>query len=423
MHQYFPTSKTVKRHEEVVKFACGLLNNSALIEYVYNIWLETSLQYPLQHDGIQISLFESLYSESLVKIADHHFHNQFVNYYDHEEYPTDTRAIYFPSKVYVFSKINHKLRLGEKKRHHDMTEAMFFVTYMKDEQLRNTFYICCKISERQPAIFVFLMVLSFPNSTEFCSLRLSSDIQSFIIVKSFIPPLILSDLLNQVSESSSLHTVYLYDTSLASTKTLNLNNKVRTLSTFALVYVVMDKSLCENLLRQTMFLNNLINLIIKHGINENMKMNDFVKSGLGEYCKIPPTLCPEFLRVLSNFDNLVILDLSGNTLTGFLPNFIPESQPGLPSLEKLLLYDATLNVDDLNHITNLIQDNKFPNIKALEFDNNNFEGFEDIVEQLLNAGIQYQKEIKLSFRSTNLDKEFTEKLQKQCKGTNVDIKF
>ena len=422
MHQYFPTSKAVKRHEEVVKFACGLLNNPALIEYVYNIWLETSLHYPLQNDGIQISLLESLYSESQVKIPDHHFHNKFVNYYDHEEYPTDTRAIYFPSKAYVFSKINHKLRLGQRKSH-DMTEAMFFVIQMKNEQLTNTLSICCKISERQPAIFVFLMALSFPNSTEFCSLRLSSDIQSFIIVISFVPPVILSDLLDQLSQSTSLHTVYLYDTSLANSKALNLNNKVRSLSTFALVYVVMDKILCENLLRQTMFLNNLINLIIEHGINENMKMNDFVKSGLGEYCEIPPTLCPEFLRGVSNFNNLVLLHLSGNTLTGCLPNFITESQPELPTLEKLQLNDAGLNIDDLNHITNLIQDNKIPNIKEIEFDNNNFEGFEDTIEQLINAGIQYQTELKLSFRSTNLDKEFTEKLQKQCKGTNVDIKF
>ena len=414
----------MKRHEEVVKFACGLLNNSALIEYVYSIWVETTLQhYPLQHDGIQISLFESLYSESQVKLPDHHFHNKFVNYYDHEKYPTDTRAIYFPSKVYVFSKINHKLSLGQRKRHHDMTEAMFVVIQVKDEQLTNTLSICCKISERQPAIFVFLMALSFPNSTEFCSLRVSSDIQSFLIVKSFIPPIILLELLDQVSESSSLHTLYLYDTSLANSKSLNLNNKVRSLSAFALAYIVMDKSLCENLLRQTMFLNNIRHLSIAHGINEKMIMNDVVKSGIGEYCEIPSTLCPEFLRALSNFNNLVFLHLSGNSLTGCLPNFIPESQPGLPSLQELLLYDTALNVDDLNHITNLIQDNKFPNIKVLEFDNNNFEGFEDIVEQLINAGIQYQKELKLSFRSTNLDKEFTEKWQKECKQTNVDMKF
>ena len=106
MHQYFSTSKAVKRHEEVVKFACGLLKNPTLIKYIYNIWIETTLQYPLQHDGIQISGFETLYSESLVKLPDHHFHNHYVNYYNHQRYPTDTRSIYFPSKVYMFSNIN-----------------------------------------------------------------------------------------------------------------------------------------------------------------------------------------------------------------------------------------------------------------------------------------------------------------------------
>ena len=297
-----------------------------------------------------------------------------------------------------------------------------FVIDTHDEQLINILHICCEISQRQPVIKVFLMALTFSNSPKLCSLKLSNDIVSFMVVKSFVQPEFLLDLLDQVSESSTLHTLYLYDTSLAGSRSLGLKNKVMSLSTFALAYVVMDKSFCENLLRQTMFLNNLKRVAISRGINEKMIMNDNVKSGLGEYCEIPSALCSEFLRTLSNFKNLELLDLSGNNLTGCLSNFIPEYHSGLPKLENLFLNDAALNVDDLEHITHLIQDNKIPNMKELRLDNNNFKELEDTVGELINALIQYERELRLSLLGTNLSKEFIEEWRGQCKETNIELK-
>ena len=162
-----------------------------------------------------------------------------------------------------------------------MTEAALAITHTNDEKLMSTLSICCEVSQRQPA----LVYLVFPSSNTFCSFRLSSDVLSFMIVKTFVPADFLSDLLEQVSKSATLDTIYIYDTSLASSRGLILSNKITSLSTFALAYVVMERSLCENLLRQTMFLNNLKFLGITNGINEKMIMIDKVKSGLGEYCE------------------------------------------------------------------------------------------------------------------------------------------
>ena len=63
--------------------------------------------------------------------------------------------------------------------------------------------------------------------------------------------------------------------------------------------------------------------------------------------------------------NLQKLYLSRNTLTGCLSCFLPDPHPGLPQLQRLNLWETKLNKDDLQHLSNITQSNKLPNLQEL----------------------------------------------------------
>ena len=68
--------------------------------------------------------------------------------------------------------------------------------------------------------------------------------------------------------------------------------------------------------------------------------------------------------------NLGYLDLSFNTLTGCLSSFLPDSHPGLPLLEELDMEHTALNEGDLQHLSNITQNNKLPRLRILDLSDN-----------------------------------------------------
>ena len=77
---------------------------------------------------------------------------------------------------------------------------------------------------------------------------------------------------------------------------------------------------------------------------------------------------------LNKLPQLCSLDLSDNTLTGFLSSFLPDPHPGLPQLAKLHLSHTELNKDDLQHLFSIIQSNKLPKLCGLHLSNNTLTG-------------------------------------------------
>ena len=62
---------------------------------------------------IDDDLFKSLQAESSVRLVDHPLHNKYFNYYDHDSLfgDSDTTAVYFPSRLYHFVNMEHKVVL------------------------------------------------------------------------------------------------------------------------------------------------------------------------------------------------------------------------------------------------------------------------------------------------------------------------
>ena len=73
--------------------------------------------------------------------------------------------------------------------------------------------------------------------------------------------------------------------------------------------------------------------------------------------------------------NLQILNLSGNTLTGCLSSFLPDSHPGLPQLKKLDLGYTALKKEDLQQLLYITQHSKLPKLEELYLSGNTLTGY------------------------------------------------
>ena len=120
--------------------------------------------------------------------------------------------------------------------------------------------------------------------------------------------------------------------------------------------------------------------------------------------------------------NLQILDLSNNTLTGHLSSFLPDSHPGIPELEELDLRDTELNKAGLQHLTHLIQTHKLPGLKDLHLGDNRLSEMEMAVEHLIEACVaHHQKELKLILWGNGLSVAFEEKWKQRCAETKIKL--
>ena len=107
--------------------------------------------------------------------------------------------------------------------------------------------------------------------------------------------------------------------------------------------------------------------------------------------------------------NLVDLRLGGNTLTGSISKFIPDSHPGLPFLNNADLNGTKLNEADMSHITRLIETGKLPSLNKLDLRMNSLYLMEPEVSMMIEACIvHHQRELNLGLGLNNQSQPFEE---------------
>ena len=104
---------------------------------------------------------------------------------------------------------------------------------------------------------------------------------------------------------------------------------------------------------------------------------------------IPEQVWPELLQSLSSCRKLSNLDLSANTLTGSLSNFLPDQNARLTSLEYLYLDHTAMNKSDIQHLTHLVQANRLPN-------------WRNVLTKVKNELNQLKKLLQVQLQMTNL---------------------
>ena len=419
------------RHQEVVSFICGLLPDpSPLVNLAYTLFITENIYYESECPHLENGavLFESLYRESNIALPGHHFQNQFINYYKQSYFPDLTGSadrfypnhpIYRPSRVFVFSSLITGVVLGGMNKYKDITDSKIFICHAIVALPDNLFPTCCRISENQPIAKLVLNQVTFRDTTEPCMIKISEKNFRFVMRLVTMPTRLMTHLLDPISQASRVNFVKIDQTSLSGVKTFNLENKASSLQHLSLHSVDMDEDLCANILKEIPSLTSLHFLQICPW-DRDTKM--YRLQGNEKFCHIPRDMCSQILRSVSRLHHLVHLDLCGNNLTGCLSNFLLDSR--LPLLQRLYLENTTITSNDVNHIINIIETGKLPNLEMLNLDRNNLGGIEDEIDRLLNTAITYhQRELEIRLPSRSFSRDKVEKWQTQCTGTTVKCSF
>ena len=136
-----------------------------------------------------------------------------------------------------------------------------------------------------------------------------------------------------------------------------------------------------------------------------------------EDCKMPEDVCGSLVKGLSTCKQLTDLVLSGNTLTGSLPNFTPQRRLG-----SLTISRVGLNHNDLLHLINLVESERLSGLKALAVVGNNLHEMQDLLQRLVESFCtHHQRELELFLFYNNLSDDFNETLKSRCEGTNIKL--
>ena len=91
-------------------------------------------------------------------------------------------------------------------------------------------------------------------------------------------------------------------------------------------------------------------------------------------CELPKQTLSHLIQQINKCGALRVLNLSNTTLTGCLSSFLPDPHPGLPELHQLKLKQTALNKEDLQHLSNITQSNKLPELVVLDLSHNTLTG-------------------------------------------------
>ena len=108
-----PTLESLRRHREVIVFACGIMADpSRLVDHVFSTSIQTKTGTSFEGHGIswlEGVLFESMYTASKKALPGTPLHNPNINDFNYMnvamgDKPLDS-TIYVPSKLYLFDNV------------------------------------------------------------------------------------------------------------------------------------------------------------------------------------------------------------------------------------------------------------------------------------------------------------------------------
>ena len=174
LKELFPSLKVVERYREVVIFTAGLMKDPRpLVQYVYEMQVEYYLMVirtsGVIHLPIDPHLFKWLHAESTVPLP-HPLHNKYINYYDHlgderKKRPLDTAQVYWPSRVYHFINMRHKVELDRHTEGEEFPPCAMLI-YDPDEAVSDSLFLICSEIFKHQAVNHLYMVDVTSNSLE-----------------------------------------------------------------------------------------------------------------------------------------------------------------------------------------------------------------------------------------------------------------
>ena len=388
LRSLLPSWPQVKEHRQVVLFAVGLMSNpTSLVDHVYQLYIESKLEH-MKNDMyyhrslVDRDLLKSLYTESKVQLTGNALHNQHINCYDHEQEDQfkrqrDNTSIYIPNKVYEFTHMKEiaMLDTGFDEQQKEITHcALIFINPEKDV-IKRLLTKIQMIMEKQVINNLYMDRVKCTDLPQPFMFNIGKNIQLLTLKTCFFPQPTKSHLIKQINQSSTIRKIDLEDTEMKDVASLTLNNKAL-LTHLNLCRTDMSKqlnlSVCQQVagLKQLEYLNFSLNDLshIDTIILSNKPNLSYLNCSTTQMSKKPSR---NVINQLGYITGLCHLNLSHNALRGSLSTFLPDPHHGLC---ELTLFNSGLNKEDLQHISNITQDNKLPNLRSLVLAENGLTG-------------------------------------------------
>ena len=201
-----------------------------LVEHVYEAYVETfcnvfnpacvdsnaKTQRRLLAQGkdiFDVSLFNILYTESIVPLFGSAHYNQFVCINESDEGEIDT-----PSKMYVFSEMSEDdvpfTKFAEQNGSEEAPDCIMWIIKPESAAVKSLYETCCKISKLQPVTHLMIEDVICQHLTPEKDLTLSRNIQGVHAVNCNLPMRFWKKILHQLFDCVNLRSLWFANTNL-----------------------------------------------------------------------------------------------------------------------------------------------------------------------------------------------------------------
>ena len=397
----------------------------------------------------------------------------------------DLTPVRIPSELYVFDHMEEAVDCNIEHEEQKQGYGGCSITINTPDELitKSLLSTIQTIGQYQTVNELDVFNLRCADVEEFEVFNISKNVQSIKLQNCSLPPETLNHLIQQVNGCTTMHKISFRSIDLGSLSSLILTNKIKITHLHlggTKMSAEMVKNVCQQIthLSQLQYvclsLNNLASIDLnlrnmtklqwldlsdtrmsrKQCIdvlgqinnlpslyNINMSSNNLTRC-LSSFLPDPHLGLPQLqwiylkntslhtedllhlsnITKLNKLPTLWKLDLSHNTLTGYLSNLLPDSHQGLTELRRLYLQSTALNEEDLQHLTNIMRTCKFPRLEAIHLDHS-LHRIQDELGQLTNV-LQtcvdcHKTRLTISLKNNNLPAQFRKEMVELCAGTLV----
>ena len=349
--------------------------------------------------------------------------------------PRETSPVQIPSRFHVFECVKEHFVCHEREHVSSSSQSCaIYIDWLDDDISKTVLQVCRRITQKQQVTDLWINLLRVHDIQETGIFTMGPNTQSLVLYGCSLPKDVWNNVLRLPGDSSTIKTLDLSSSDLKDVMSLNLNT-MTSLTRLYLSNSKMTPELTENICKELRCLVHLeyINLwrtrLGSNGIHiaESIKMwapdPPLLEFHLWD-CALSPESSVPLLASMNLCSNLVDLRLVGNTFTGSISKFIPDSHPGLLFLNNADFNGTKLNEADMSHITRLIETGKLPALNKLDLRMNSLYLMEPEVSMMIEACIvHHHRELNLGLGLNNLSQSFEEGWTSCCEMTNVTLTF
>ena len=349
---------------------------------------EDDTRLTVEKQSYETGVFVTMHREATIPLTGMPGHNSHLNWYDHfrhynfAEKPLDTTAVHIPSKLFWFTRmetdIAHQVKSTSKDQ--KVQDCVIYIEQPSKKVTKNLLSICQTICQVQLISDLFVNKVSGRHRTEDDTYVMSTDAQTVWIHQCNFTLNFWQYFLSSLSATRNLTTLDLSHVILGnagrdlatSVQAWGPSSPIKTLILCDVSITVPDwGKLCESLVvcQNLTHLNLSQNILGQSGRQLACSMQSWgfhLEIANFEGCCVKADACRDIIKHLSRCKELKILNLSGNTLSGCLPNFLKDPYPGLALLRTVKLNECELNRDDIVHMTSLVNRGQLPALVRLQ---------------------------------------------------------